>query len=67
MANTSESETALFPAKKGQKPPPIFPIKKLPPMSFLLYFYVVIFPHQLKTAKNLLILIVFQKKFFQMG
>ena len=24
VANTSESEPALFPAKKGQKPPPIF-------------------------------------------
>ena len=57
MANTSESEPALFPAKKGQKPPPIFHTKKLIPLSFLLYFYVVIFP---MPTQNLLIIIVFQ-------
>ena len=29
VTNSSESETALFPAKKVQNPPPIFPIKKV--------------------------------------
>ena len=36
--NTSESEPALFPAKKGQKPPPIFHIKKTdPPIIFIVF------------------------------
>ena len=38
VANTSESEPALFPAKKGQKPPPIFHIKKTdPPIIFIVF------------------------------
>ena len=38
VANTSESEPALFPTKKGQKPPPIFHIKKTdPPIIFIVF------------------------------
>ena len=38
VANTSESEPALFSAKKDQKPPPIFPIKKMtPPVIFIVF------------------------------
>ena len=67
VANTFESDPALFPAKKGQKPPPIFPIKKLPPMSFLLYFYVVIFPMPTQNCKKSINSNSFPRFFFQMG
>ena len=67
MANTSESEPALFPAKKGQKPPPIFHTKKLIPLSFLLYFYVVIFPMPTQNCKKSFNSNSFPRFFFQMG
>ena len=37
VTNSSESETALFPAKKVQNPPPIFPIKKLMHVIFIAF------------------------------
>ena len=67
VANTSESEPALFPAKKGQKPPPIFHTKKLIPLSFLLYFYVVIFPMPTQNCKKSFNSNSFPRFFFQIG
>ena len=56
VANTSESKTALFPAQKGQNPPPIFIIKKMTPYvffnTFLLHFYVTIFPIPTENCKK---------------
>ena len=62
VTNSSESETALFPAKKVQNPPPIFPIKKvtLHACNFYCIFMWQLIPYPLKTAKNYLILILFQ-------
>ena len=51
-----KSETAPFPAQKGQNHSPFFTIKKWPPISFLVHFYCIFmwqfFPSQLKTAKK---------------
>ena len=44
VPKSSESETALLPAKKSQTRRQIFPLKKMTPMPFLLHFYVTIFP-----------------------
>ena len=62
VTNSSESETALFPAKKVQNPPPIFPIKKvtLHACNFYCIFMWQLIPYPLKTAKKFLILILFQ-------
>ena len=71
MTNSSESETAHFPAKKGQNPPLIFPILKMTPKdapkSFLLHFYVTIYPIPSQNCKKNFNSITFPRFFFQIA
>ena len=71
MTNSSESETALFPAKKGQNPPLIFPILKMTPKdapkSFLLHFYVTIYPIPSQNCKKIFNSNTFPRFFFQIA
>ena len=62
-----KSETALFPAKNGQNPPPFFSSQKMTPMPFLSHFYVTIFPKTTHNYKKKLISIFPPRFFFQIA
>ena len=57
----------FFPPKRAKNRHQFFTLKKLTPLSFLLYFYVVIFPMPTQNCKKSFNSNSFPRFFFQMG
>ena len=57
----------FFPPKRAKNRHQFFTLKKLTPLSFLLYFYVVIFPMPTQNCKKSINSNGFPRFFFQMG